>query len=105
MPVMHREVIVSSRNERVSDLDVRIDTVRYETFLGRPGCETVLTSNESYDAHVTRDGKYVTIYWSYETGTDPVKTWTCMSNAPLAHIRSADEFLEELRVLPPEAIR
>lgn len=99
-----REILVSSRTERVRDLDVRIDTIRHERFLGRPGCETILSSNESHTAHVTRGGKYVSIYWSWTPGTDPAVTWSCMSNGPTC-CYSAGTFMLELCALPPEAIR
>ena len=91
-----RKVLVSSRMERVRDLDVRIDTVRYERFLGRPGCETILSSNDFYTVHITRNGKYPRILWNGEAAT---------SCGPLSHARSAYELLAELRALPPEAIR
>lgn len=100
----HRETVTASRTVKVRDLDVRIDTVKYERFIGHPANPTILGSSRSYAVHVTRGGEYVPIYWAWIPGTKPSEGWSEMSHGALSRVESDYQLLEELRALPPEAI-
>lgn len=90
-----RVVPVSSRTERVRDLDVKIDTVRYQEFIGQKPYETILVSNKYHTIHITRNGEYPRIQWNGEA---------CTSRGPLSHCYDPCGLIRELRALPPEAI-
>ena len=94
----------SSRVERVGDLEVRIDSIRREWFIGDDSYVTVLKAVDLYTAHITRDGKYVPIYWTWIEPGPPSKTWTSMSHGAVSNSGSGWDLVRDLRALPPEAI-